>query len=428
MKIRVLTTAAAALLVLAGCSDSTGAGDTSPTPDQATTESADPSESASASAEPTEESTPEPADPEYFTVMSGGDILLHLSVNESARIQGETYDYLPLYEGIQPFIDDADVAICALEVPIVGQDQMPSNYPNFGAPWDLAQSLADIGYDGCAVATNHTMDRGFGGVDTTIQALTDAGLGWAGSARTEGEADEIQFYNIEGEEQSVSIAHISATTLTNGIPIPADHPYSWNVVGDLGQPVDTIIDDAKKARKRGADIVVVSMHWGTEYVNDPIPEQIDIAQQLAESGEVDLVFGNHSHVPQPLDVIPGGPNGEGMWVVYSMGNQISGQTVQNHGPRVTTGLITTATIEVRGENDASITDFDFTVVTQDRAAGERLRLLTPLMNGEYPEGLALSQYDINSRADATYPVMSGSGEERTEAPEDTGATLTITRE
>ncbi len=426
MKLQVLTTVAA-LALLAGCSDATGAAidDDSATANPTPTVSAEPSESQLPTPEPSAEPT---ADPEYFTVMSGGDILLHLSVNESARIQGETYDYEPLYDGIRPFIEDADVALCALEVPIVGPDQMPSNYPNFGAPWDLAKSLANIGFDGCAVATNHTMDRGFGGVDTTIQALSDAGMGWAGSARTADEADEIQFYKLEGEEHNVSIAHISATTLTNGIPIPADHPYSWNVVGDLGKPADTIVDDAKTARERGADIVIVSMHWGTEYVSDPIPEQIEIAQQLAESGEVDLVFGNHSHVPQPLDLIPGGPDGEGMWVVYSMGNQISGQTVQNHGPRVTTGLMTTATIEVRGENDASITDFDYTVVTQDRAAGERLRLLTPLINGDYPEGLALTQWDITSRADATYPVMTTSGPERTKSPEPTGATLTITRE
>lgn len=419
MKFCVLT-ALTALTILGGCSDSTS----SHSPDS----TAAPTSSASSQpATPPKSPSPEPAEPEYFTVVSGGDILLHLSVNESARIQGETYDYTPLYADIQDFIANADVAICALEVPIVGPDQMPSNYPNFGAPWDLAESLANIGFDGCAVATNHTLDRGFGGVETTIGALSEAGMGWAGSARTADEGEEIQFYDLQGENQEVSIAHISATTLTNGIPIPANHPYSWNVVGELGQPVDTIIDDAKKARELGADIVIVSMHWGTEYVNDPVPEQVEIAAQLADSGEVDLVFGNHSHVPQPLDLIPGGPDGEGMWVVYSMGNQISGQTVQNHGPRVTTGLLTTATIEVRGEGDASITDFDYTVVTQDRAAGERLRPLTPLVNGEYPADLALSQYEITSRADATYPVMSGSGEERTASPPDTGATLAITR-
>ncbi|VEI12632.1 CapA family protein [Trueperella bialowiezensis] len=375
---------------------------------------------------PTPSPTPS-APPERFTVVSGGDILLHLSVNESARIRGENYDYTPLYQDIQPFIANADVALCALETPIVGSDEMPSNYPLFGAPWDLAASLAQIGFDGCALATNHTMDRGFGGVNTTIEALSQAGLGWAGSARTQDEADQIQFYHVQGEHQQVTIAHLSATTLTNGIPIPADHPYSWNVVGDLGQPVSTVIERAKEARERGGDIVIVSMHWGTEYVNEPIDEQVEITRELAESGVVDLVFGNHSHVPQPLERVAGGPDGQGMWVVYSMGNQISGQTVESHGPRVTTGLMTTATIEVRGEGDAAVTDFDYTVVTQDRAAGERLRPLTPLVAGDYPADLGLSAYQINSRADVTYPVLESSGPERTEPPTPTGATVTPSR-
>lgn len=352
---------------------------------------------------------------------------MHLSVNEAARISGQTYDYTPYYEPIRDYIANADVAICALEIPIIGADQMPSNYPNFGAPHDLAKSLADVGYDGCAFATNHTMDRGFGGVETTIEALTDAGLGWAGAARTEEEAGQIQFYTVQGRHHTVKIAHIAATTLTNGIPIPADHPYSWNVVGSLGSPVQTIVEDAKRARELGADIVVVSMHWGTEYVSEPIDEQVDIATLLADSGEVDLIFGNHSHVPEPLAKLPGGPRGKGMWVVYSMGNQVSGQTVENHGYRVTTGLLTTATIEAN-DDGAGVIDVDWMAVTQDRLAGEKLRPLRPLTEGEYPEDLRLSQQEIAARAEVTYPVMESSGPERTAPPQVTGATVTNSRE
>ena len=91
-------------------------------------------------------------------------------------------------------------------------------------------------------------------------------------------------------------------------------------MGDLGlRSVDDIIEDARAAREAGADLVVVSMHWGTEYVSEPIEEQTVIADQLATSGEVDLVLGNHSHVPEPVQKIDGGPNGAGMWVVWSMG-------------------------------------------------------------------------------------------------------------
>lgn len=411
MKKPVLT-AMLALALLSACSDVTGAQpQSSPAQDTAT---------------PSQSTTPSTSTPEYFTVSSGGDILLHLSANEAARIAGETYDYAPYYAPIKDFISNSDVALCALEIPIVAADQMPSNYPNFGAPHDLAKSLAEVGFDGCAFATNHTMDRGFGGVKTTVDALEAAGLGWAGAARTQKEADEIQFYTVKGKNHTVKIAHISATTLTNGIPIPAAHPYSWNVVGSLGAPVETIVDDAKRARALGADIVIVSMHWGTEYVSEPIAEQTNIAQLLAQSGQVDLVFGNHSHVPEPLEKLAGGPGGNGMWVVYSMGNQVSGQTVENHGHRVTTGLLTTATIEASSAG-AKIVNFDWMAVTQDRRAGEKLRPLYPLTKGEYPDDLRLTSGQIAARADVTYPVMATSGPERTQAPQPTGAQVSSSR-
>lgn len=154
-----------------------------------------------------------------MTIVNGGDILLHLSVNEAARVHGG-YDYSPYYTPISQWIKGADLAICALEIPIVRKNERPSNYPQFGAPWDLARSLKKIGYDGCALATNHSMDRGFGAVESTIDALTQAGLGFAGTAKSADQAKEIQFYNYRSGSRDVKIAHLSATTLTNGIPIP----------------------------------------------------------------------------------------------------------------------------------------------------------------------------------------------------------------
>lgn len=428
---RRITALAAATLVLAACSDATDreASERLPQDGASETPSVEAPSVEAPSADQSPSQSPEPtADPSELTILSGGDILLHLSVTEGARTGPNTYDYAPYYEEITDWIDGADLSICALEVPIVGEDEAPSNYPNFGAPKDLADSLDRIGFDGCAVATNHTMDRGFHGVTTTIEALEESGLGWAGSARSQEEADEIQFYTLESGGRDVKIAHLSATTLTNGIPIPGDHPYSWDVVGELGDPVSAIIDDAERARELGADLVVLSMHWGTEYVNEPITEQLEIADELAASGEIDLIFGNHSHVPQPVVELEGGPRGEGMWVVWSMGNQISGQTVANHGYRVTTGLMTTATVDVPAEGPATVAKLDWTVVTQDRPAGERLYLLNELLDANYPVGMTMGAQEIRDRADVTYPVMAGSGPERTQAPTPSASSITQSRE
>lgn len=415
----IFLAATCTMIALAGCTSASSAPASSQPPAAQTTDS------------PTAEATPEPtstATPSEISIVAGGDILLHLSVNAAAW-NGSTYDYTTLFSGISDWINGADLALCALEVPIVPDGQEPSNYPNFGAPPEIATSLKHMGWDGCALATNHSMDRGFAGVESTIRHLEAEGLGHAGTARTQEEADEIQYYTLETGGRDLKIAHISATTLTNGIPIPAEHPYSWNVVGSLGNnSVEDIIADAKEARAKGAGLVVVSMHWGTEYVSDPIEEQTLIAQELADSGEVDVIFGNHSHVPEPVTKVDGGPDGQGMWVVWSMGNLISGQTIENHGYRVTTGLLTTATVSVPPEGSAHVTNLEWTAVTQDDRT-DHLFLLNRLMNGEGGTGMSLSAAEIQARADATYPVMEADGSsERTVAPTGQSTLVSIARQ
>lgn len=350
-----------------------------------------------------------------FTIVSGGDILLHMSVNQAARA-GSGYDYTQLLAGIRPWIEGADLALCALEVPIVPPGEKPSNYPAFGSPPQIADSLKALGWDGCALATNHSMDRGFPGVVSTVDNFDRVGLGRHGTARTGEESTRIQYYKVRSGGRDVVVAHLSATTLTNGIPLPKGAEWSWNVVGSLGRrSVGDLVEDARRARRQGADIVVVSMHWGTEYVSQPTAEQTAVGDQLAKSGQIDLVFGNHSHVPEPVAKLAGGPGRRGMWVVWSMGNTISGQTVQNHGYRVMAGLMTTATVDVPAKGPARVSNLEWTAIAQDERT-DRVFQLSRLTSGERPASMTLSPAEIASRANATYPVMGADGSKERVTP------------
>ena len=350
-----------------------------------------------------------------FTIVSGGDILLHMSVNQAARA-GSGYDYTQLLAGIRPWIEGADLALCALEVPIVPPGEKPSNYPAFGSPPQIADSLKALGWDGCALATNHSMDRGFPGVVSTVDNFDRVGLGRHGTARTGEESTRIQYYKVRSGGRDVVVAHLSATTLTNGIPLPKGAEWSWNVVGSLGRrSVGDLVEDARRARRQGADIVVVSMHWGTEYVSQPTAEQTAVGDQLAKSGQIDLVFGNHSHVPEPVAKLAGGPGGRGMWVVWSMGNTISGQTVQNHGYRVMAGLMTTATVDVPAKGPTRVSNLEWTAIAQDERT-DRVFQLSRLTSGERPASMTLSPAEIASRAKATYPVMGADGSKERVTP------------
>jgi len=130
-----------------------------------------------------------------------------MSVNQAARA-GSGYDYTQLLAGIRPWIEGADLALCALEVPIVPPGEKPSNYPAFGSPPQIADSLKALGWDGCALATNHSMDRGFPGVVSTVDNFDRVGLGRHGTARTGEESTRIQYYKVRSGGRDVVVAHV----------------------------------------------------------------------------------------------------------------------------------------------------------------------------------------------------------------------------
>ena len=408
---------ATAVLSLAACTDATSTQSPTPVTDVP-----------SAPATPSPTLTEPQPEASQITIVNAGDFLMNKPVNEAARVAGETYNYDPYFVHIKPYIANADVAFCMMEVPMVGPGEEPSGYPVFGAPWDLGQAVANIGFDGCNFASNHTMDRGFDGVTTTINRLEELGIGFTGAARSAEEASEIQFYTVTSGNRQVKIAHLGYTIHTNGLVAPVDKEWSWSVVGEFGQPYETIIDDARRARTLGADLVTVGIHWGVEYTSEPDATQRDIATFIAESGEVDVLYGGHTHSAQPIEKLAGGTDGDGMFVVWSHGNFLSGQRPDLSGWEVTTGLITTTTVDVPAEGSAHVSNVEWTGVTQDRPAGELLYPMWEFQDGDYPEDSTLSAEEIALRAGAFYPVMATSGAERTEPPTPVATALTLSRE
>lgn len=147
-----------------------------------------------------------------------GDILPHLPVRAAARRADGSYDFRPLLRGVRGPIRAADLALCHLEVPLTRDRADLSGYPVFGAPDQLAEDLAEVGYDGCPVASNRALDRGVAGVGTTPRALDRAGVGHTGTARSRREPRRPPLYRVRGSR----IAHLSYTYGLNGAVVPAD--------------------------------------------------------------------------------------------------------------------------------------------------------------------------------------------------------------
>lgn len=380
-----------------------------------------PSETPSSSPEPEPSPTgPPPPEPSTITLVAAGDVLPHATVlrraGEAAAEQGlPGWDFSPLWAPLDPWVSGADLALCHLEVPLIPDGDEPSGYPMFGSPISLAQDLADAGWDGCSTASNHSVDRAWTGLTTTLDAFDAAGLGHVGTARTAQEAEAAQVYVVERGGRTVTIAQLSATYGTNGLPIPSDAPWSVQLID-----ADQLIAQATAAREAGADLVVASIHWGTEYADAPDASQRQLAQRLANSGVVDLVIGHHPHVPQPFELVPGGPDGEGMWVAYSLGNYISNQDRECCRPQTGTGLLLTATIDVPAQGPAHVTGLEWTAVPGDRVGHQRIYALPDLEAGRIDAPLlALSAQELASRRQWILDVV-GDAPERTEPPQPTG--------
>lgn len=334
--------------------------------------------------------TPEPElDPVYFTIAAGGEFLLHSGVNDSAW-NGEIHDYAALMESVQPWVDGADLAICHLEVPLAPEGEAVTTYPQFGAPRDLADSIKRAGWDGCSVASNHTLDRGVAGIASTLEVFDSQNLGHAGAGRTYEEAVSPQWYQLERDGRTITVAHISTADNTNGIPVPEDSPWSVQLL-----TVDAVLEQAQLARDNGADLVLVSQHCCTiEYTFDPEPGQIAMAEALAESGLVDALIGHHAHVPKPMELLPGGPDGDGMWVVYGTGNYISNQSIETCCIMETSsGIITYFDAVLEPDGHARITGASWKGITVDR----RNRHNVLPLNASGAEGAVASQAELQER-------------------------------
>ncbi|MFC7818308.1 MULTISPECIES: CapA family protein [unclassified Streptomyces] len=293
---------------------------------------------------------PSAADDGAFTLVASGDVLPHDSIIDRARFDagGTGYDFRPMLAGARPVVSGADLALCHMET-VYGANGDYSGYPLFKSPPEVAKALAATGYDGCSTASNHSVDDGADGIRRTLDALDRAGVRHAGTARSEAEARTTTVLRAG----RAKVAHLAYTLHTNGHPLPDGQPWAVDMIDE-----ERIVADSRAAREEGADVVVVSLHWGTEWQDEPDQDQLTLARSLtaARAGErpaIDLILGTHAHVPQAYEKV------NGTWVVYGMGDQIAGEMINGDGER-----------DPRG-NQSSIGRFTF--APPDRP-GERWRV------------------------------------------------------
>ena len=352
----------------------------------------------------------------HFTVGYAGDVLMHMPVMESTP--AGSGDITANIAAEIPWVEGLDLALCGMEVP-VAPDGVYSGYPAFGTSTEVVAALARSGWDGCATASNHAADRGEAGVVATLDALDAHGLGHAGTYRSQQDASvPFALYELERGGRTVTVAQISTTMDLNGLEDPTGYSVSLNDVG-------TITKAAKSARAAGADLVVVHSQLGEEYETTPNDKQVSYAQSLADTGQIDILFGAHPHVPQPAEKLSGGVGGKGMWVSYSAGNYISNQDEECCAPLSDVGQLVWADVTSHADGSVSVDKLNWHPFTMDLAGGYKIRDLAALHNGEQPAGLGLSKEQIDRRWSLLTSQVKDTSTMATTPPKPTGPAPTI---
>ena len=271
-----------------------------------------------------------------WTMFAGGDILLDRGVYQTIRIKGRGVDF-PFDGGtaeitghtccsafgweqpvtrrtgnrgaMRELIHGADLAIANFENPAPDRVRWHTSGTVFSADPGIIDGLVNAGIDYVSLANNHIGDAGDAGILQTIENLKERGLAFSGAGKDAAAARKPAM--LEAGGMTIAILGYDA--------IASYYSAGEDEAGSSRLTLSRARNDIKRARRAGADIVIVFPHWGTEYRATPFARQQALARDIIDAG-ADMIIGNHAHWAAAMEVYDGKP----IW--YALGNFVFDQT------------------------------------------------------------------------------------------------------
>jgi poly-gamma-glutamate synthesis protein (capsule biosynthesis protein) len=260
--------------------------------------------------------------------MAVGDNLLHMAIVRTGMQNDGSYDYSFLFQGIEDFLDTADIKVINQETILGGNEKGFSGYPKFNSPTQVGDAIAAAGFNVVLSATNHAADQGISGIENCVSFwetnYPDVTLTGISKDYTESNIDIITIDNVD-------FAILNYTYGPNLETLPSSIKGHLNMLcayDENSGKIDfttlnpQVVEDIQNAQEQ-ADVVIVFPHWGTEYQITPSSYQKQFAEEMTEAG-ADLIIGTHPHVPQPVEWVES-ENGNRSLCYYSLGNYVSTQ-------------------------------------------------------------------------------------------------------
>lgn len=252
------------------------------------------------------------AEPKKTRFIATGDFIGHDAINKQAKTENG-YSYAPFMDQMKPLFSASDIRFCNQATLIGGEQFAITGYPSFNSPAQFAKDMAGVGCNLINTASNHSADKSQAVIDANVTIWNNIPntLAVAGQYSSATEQQKIATFEVDG----LKYAFLAYTTYSNSPPQTA---YGVNMYSR-----EKVASQVAAAKAAGAQFVVVSMRWGTEYSQSINAYQVAESQYLADLG-VQLVLGHGPHVLEPVKRL-NGKDGNETVVWYSLGNFLHAQ-------------------------------------------------------------------------------------------------------
>lgn len=277
--------------------------------------------------------TPVPT-PRTMTVRAVGSIYGTKNI-QNAALDAETgvYQFREFFTPVQPLLSAADLTLATLETTLAGAE---TGYGDYNTPSQMLDALQYAGIDLLSLATERSLEHGALGLRETMLAAEGKGFLTVGAAR-EGQVPPQPKVFLVNDIQVTVLAY------TYGLSKNAQSRTDKADQGMVAQMDEGLMRaQIAEARKQGANLIIVMMHWGTKNQTKLSDQQKQLGAALCDMG-ADVVIGTHPNVPQSLDIRTS-ETGNRTLIAYSLGSFLSDDRDINNASSIVLGF--TATLDL----------------------------------------------------------------------------------
>ncbi|MBU0756865.1 MAG: CapA family protein, partial [Nanoarchaeota archaeon] len=287
-----------------------------------------------------------------------GDLVLDRGIERKVYEKGGG-DYSFPFIPIRKKLDEADILFGNLESQMsdlsgIKADKLADNPVYFKAEEKAVSGLKYAGFDILSVANNHALDYGREVFLDSLRILDHAGIAYVGGGK---DIQDSQLKVIESKGTRIGFI---------GYTYPrSDRVYASWEPGVVQSGVNVAefdeleaLSEAAADAKKKVDILIVSLHGGTQYTPEPDEYQRVVSEALIKGG-ADLIIGHHPLVVQPLVRYKSG------WIAYSLGNFVFDRRDREHS----SGVILEVTIAENRIRSLGYTGVQLTEDFQPALAG-----------------------------------------------------------